>query len=186
MEREREQRRTHRPCEPAAPRATPRCGREGVLLYACTLYYCMAVALPRMRLPSSCPPPNGITYTVSSAASSLASSSSSSPSPHQQHHRAGALHYSLLPRGQRHRTRLYHGWSARVATCARAPCSTARSLACPLSDVRISMLPIISYPEVISQTSLPPYNKSPPPALGPRGLSLALPHLLLALAGSLP
>ena len=161
VEREREQRRTHRPCEPAAPRATPRCGREGVLLYACTLYYCMAVALPRMRLPSSCPPPNGITYTVSSAASSLASSSSSSsPSPHQQqHHRAGALHYSLLPRGQRHRTRLYHGWSARVATCARPARPLARSLArsamcgsqcCPLShtqrsSAKLACLPITNH-----------------------------------------
>lgn len=146
----------------------------------------MAVALPRMRLPSSCPPRNGITYTVSSAASSLASSSSSSPSPHQQHHRAGALHYSLLPRGQRHRTRLYHGWSARVATCARAVRPLARLPAQRGADLNAACLPIISYPEVISQTSLPPYNKSPPPALGPRGLSLALPHLLLALAGSFP
>jgi hypothetical protein len=47
-----------------------------------------------------------------------------------------ALHYSLLRSGQKHHTRLYHGWPARVATRARC------SLACPLRDMRISMLPL--------------------------------------------
>jgi hypothetical protein len=79
-----------------------------------------------------------------------------------------ALHYSLLRSGQKHHTRLYHGWPARVATCALL----ARLPAQRYADLNSA---IISYPEVISQTSCllePPYNKSLRPGLGPRGSPL--------------
>lgn len=56
-----------------------------------------------------------------------------------------ALHYSLLRSGQKHHTRLYHGWPARVATCALL----ARLPAQRYADLNSA---IISYPEVISST----------------------------------
>ena len=140
-----------RPCEPAAHE--PRCGRGGCDMAVQTAVAGMAVAFSRMRRRSSCLPRNG------SPQQFIGSRCRQSPSSLHQHHRhrAGALHYSSLRRGERHHTRLYHGWPARVATCAR--CSFARlpaqrcadlNTACPLShtqrsSAKLAFLPITNH-----------------------------------------
>jgi len=70
-----------------------------------------------------------------------------SSSLQQHHHRAGAVHYSLLRRGEKHTHGFITGWSARVATCALA--CPARSATCGSQYCSA----IISFPEVISQTT---------------------------------
>jgi hypothetical protein len=136
----------------ASSATSPCLWERGGCCYCC-YHYCMAVAFPRrMRRPSSCPPRNG---SLSSAAVSVRSNArplrvlllppypTPAPSP--------CPRAALLAAAERRKGTTYgfitdgrQRWRH-----ARARCS----LACPLSDVRISIPPpIISYPEVISHT----------------------------------
>lgn len=135
----------------ASSATSPCLWERGGCCYCCYCY-CMAVAFPqRMRRPSSCPPRNG---SLGSAAVSVRSNArplrvlllppypTPAPSP--------CPRAALLAAAERRKGTTYgfitdgrQRWRH-----ARARCS----LACPLSDVRISIPPIISYPEVISHT----------------------------------
>jgi len=157
----------------------------------CYHHYCMAVAFPqRMRRLSSCPPRNG---SLSSAAVSVRSNARPLrvllPPPYPTHTSPITVPARCTTRccgeAKRHHIRLYHGWPAKVATCARA--LLARLPAQPCADLNTThyLIPR-GHQSYTPSTSLPPYNKSLLPGSGPRGLSLAVHAVLLALAGCLP
>ena len=165
----------------ASSATSPCLWERGGCCYCC-YHYCMAVAFPqRMRRPSSRPPRNG---SLSSAAVSVRSNARPLrvlllPPPYPTPAPSPCPRAALLAAAERRKGTTYgfitdgrQRWRH-----ARARCS----LACPLSDVRISILPIIPYPEVIS---LPITNHCCRGWV--RETSRALPCSALALAGSVP